>query len=265
VELIVIGAGPAYTSRRGAAGSSYLLRSGGDALLLDLGHGAFSNLASEVEPSSLGAVLVSHLHPDHFVDLVPLRHYLKWEFDPPRRATVLGPAGLADRLDALDGNPDFAAASLDINNLSEGVQRFGPFEVEARRVAHTSESYAFRVSAAANGSGSAEDGVGAGSDSGDSAGLVYSGDCSNAEDLLALIRPGDTVLSEASFGAGPIAPGAQHITSADAGRVASTGGAARLLITHVLAGHSRDDNLAAARAEFAGPVQLVTEGDRFEV
>ncbi|HEX7492152.1 MAG TPA: MBL fold metallo-hydrolase [Candidatus Limnocylindrales bacterium] len=261
MELIVIGAGPAYTSRRGAAGSSYLLRSGSDALLLDLGHGAFSNLASELEPSSLEGILVSHLHPDHFVDLVPLRHYLKWEFDPPRRATVLGPAGLADRLDALDGNPDFAAAALDINELSEGVQRFGPFEVEARRVAHTAESYAFRVSAT-GGSGSTG---GSGADSDTCAGLVYSGDCSRAEDLLALIRPGDTLLSEASFGAGPIAAGAQHITSGDAGRIATTGGAARLLITHVLAGHSRDENLAAARAEFTGPVQLVTEGDRFEV
>jgi ribonuclease BN (tRNA processing enzyme) len=262
MELIVIGAGPAYTSRRGAAGSSYLLRSGSDALLLDLGHGAFSNLASEVEPSSLGAILVSHLHPDHFVDLVPLRHYLKWEFDPPRRATVMGPVGLANRLDALNGNPDFAAASLDIDELSEGVQRIGPFEVEARRVAHTSDSFAFRVSAVPNGSGLGRD---SGSAPGPSAGLVYSGDCSRAEDLLALIRPGDTLLSEASFGAGPIAAGAQHITSGDAGRVATTGGAARLLITHVLAGHSRDENLAAAQATFTGRVQLVTEGDRFEV
>lgn len=258
MELIVIGAGPAYTSRRGAAGSSYLLRSGSDTLLLDLGHGAFSNLASEVEPSSLGAILVSHLHPDHFVDLVPLRHYLKWEFDPPRRATVMGPVGLAYRLDALDGNPNFAAASLDIDELSEGVQRIGPFEVEARRVAHTSESYAFRVS-------SVRDTGPSGSGSGQAAGLVYSGDCSRAEDLLALIRPGDTLLSEASFGAGPIAAGAQHITSGDAGRIATTGDATRLLITHVLAGHSRDENLAAAQAAFTGRVQLVTEGDRFEV
>jgi ribonuclease BN (tRNA processing enzyme) len=254
VELIVIGAGPAYTSRRGAAGSSYLLRSGADSLLLDLGHGAFSNLAAETEPSSLGGILVSHLHPDHFVDLVPLRHYLKWEFDPPRRLTVVGPAGLADCLNGLDGNPDFAATSLDINALSEGMQRFGPFEVEARRVAHAGESYAFRVSDARSGSGV-----------GMSAGLVYSGDCSRADDLLALIRPGDTLLSEASFGAGPIAPGAQHITSGEAGRVAAGGGASHLLITHLLAGHSRDETLAAARAAFAGSVQLVTEGDRFEV
>ena len=258
MELIVIGAGPAYTDRRGAAASSYLLRAGGAALLLDLGQGAFSNLASEIEPSALTAILVSHLHPDHFVDLVPLRHYLKWEFDPARRTRVLGPAGLADRLDALNGNPGFAAAALDVETLSEGVQRFEPFEVEARRVAHSGESYAFRVTTR---SGAA---VAAGEDR-RGPGLVYSGDCARAEDLLPLIRPGDAVLSEASFGAGPIAPGAQHITSGEVARVAAAGGAARLLLTHVLSGPSRQETLAAAKAEFAGPVGLVTEGDRFQV
>jgi len=112
MELIVIGAGPAYTDRRGAAAASFLVSAQGAALLLDLGQGAFPNLASTMEPSELAAVVVSHLHPDHFVDLVPLRHYLKWEFDPPRRAQVIGPAGLADRLDGLDGQPGFSAVSL---------------------------------------------------------------------------------------------------------------------------------------------------------
>jgi len=282
VELIVIGAGPAYTDRRGAAASSYLVTAGGEALLLDIGQGAFSNLAAETEPSSLTAILVSHLHPDHFVDLVPLRHYLKWEFDPPRRARVLGPAQLADRLDALDGHEGFSATSLDIEALAEGVCRIGPFEVEARRVAHAGESYAFRVTAgggaAAVTAGAAAHGTGDGGAAGKggtAAGgglangrgpaLVYSGDCARAADLLPLIHPGDTLLSEASFGAGPVAPGAQHITAAEAGTVAATGGAAHLLLTHVLSGHPRTEILTAARAAFAGTVQLVTEGDRFEV
>jgi ribonuclease BN (tRNA processing enzyme) len=284
VELIVLGAAPAYTDRAGSAASSYLLKADGAAILLDLGQGAFSNLASTIEPSTLTAVLVSHLHPDHFVDLVPLRHYLKWEFDPPRRALVLGPVGLAGRLDALNGRKEFSVAALDIEVLSEGVHRIGPFEVEARRVAHTEESYAFRVSAvgggasgasgaggpdaSGNGSGgaSARDGSHATSaGNGHSHGLVYSGDCSRAEDLQPLIRPGDTLLSEASFGAGPVAPGAQHITSAEAAQVASAAGASSLLLTHVLAGRSRDEILAAAQGAFAGPVQVVTEGDRFEV
>jgi ribonuclease BN (tRNA processing enzyme) len=275
VELIVLGAAPAYTDRAGSAASSYLIKANGSAILLDLGQGSFSNLASTVEPSTLTAVLVSHLHPDHFVDLVPLRHYLKWEFHPPRRVRVLGPAGLAGRLDSLNGSQDFSAAALDIETLSEGVYRLGPFEVEARRVAHTDESYAFRVSqvgaagrgataeagstAAAGGNGHSPSG------NGHSPGLVYSGDCSRAEDLQPLIRPGDTLLSEASFGAGPVAPGAQHITSGEAAHVASAAGASRLLLTHVLAGRSRDDTLASAQGAFAGPVRMVTEGDRFEV
>ena len=217
MELIVLGAAPAYTDRAGSAASSYLLRHGDAAMLLDLGQGAFANLAWTLEPSSLTAILVSHLHPDHFIDLVPLRHYLKWEFDPPRRVRVLAPAGLADRIDALEGHEGFAAEALDIEALTEGVRRIGPFEVEVRRVSHTNESYAFRVAVAVPDAASAVAGTGT------AAGLVYSGDCSRAEDLIPLIRPGDTLLSEASFGAGPVVLGAQHITSGDAARAASTG------------------------------------------
>ncbi len=256
MELIVIGAAPAYTNRAASAASSYLVRAGGSALLLDLGQGSFANLAATIEPSTLSGVVVSHLHPDHFVDLVPLRHYLKWEFSPSRHVRVLGPAGLVGRLDGVNGEPGFAAEALDIEDLAEGVRRIGPFAVEILRVTHMEESYAFRVVPAAGGA--------AGADTA-SPGIVYSGDCGRAEDMLPLMRPGDTLLSEASFGAGPVADGAGHITSAEAARVASTGGASRLLLTHLLSGHSRQDALAAAQAAYAGPVQLVAEGDLFEV
>ena len=288
MELIVIGSGPAYTDRAGSAASSYLLRAGDAALLLDLGQGAFPNLASTLEPSVLAAVLVSHLHPDHFIDLVPLRHYLRYEFDPPRHVRVLGPAGLADRLDALHGHPGFAAISLDVAPLEPGLQRIGPFTVEARRVAHTDESYALRVSVAGSGAAgaatgtaagaatglaagaaagadSAAAGSAAGAAAGAAAGLVYSGDCGRADDLVPLIRPGDTLLCEASFGAGTVPHGAEHLTAADAGRAAATGHAARVLLTHIQMGFDRGQALAAAQAAFAGSVQLITEGDRFEV
>ncbi len=105
---------------------------------------------------------------------------------------------------------------------------------------------------------------GAGTDGRPASGLVYSGDCSRFEDLLPLIHPGDTLLAEATFGAGPVAPGAKHITSSDAARAATAAGAARLLLTHLLSGHSRPEALAAAEAVFAGSVQLITEGDHFE-
>ncbi len=249
MELTVIGAGPAYSDRRGAAGASYLVGTARAHLVLDLGQGAFPNLASTLEPSKLLAILVSHLHPDHFIDLVPLRHYLRYEFDPPRRVRVLGPAGLGNRLDALHALPGFAAASLDVAPLSPGVMEIWPFAVETRRVTHTEESYAFRVSLL-DPSGP---------------GLVYSGDCGRANELIALIRPGDTLLAEASFGAGTVPSGAEHLTAAEAARAAASGDAARLILTHIQMGYSRADALAAAESAFSGPVQLVTEGDRFDV
>jgi ribonuclease BN (tRNA processing enzyme) len=248
IELTVLGAGPAYTSRPGALGAGYLVRSGSDTIVLDLGQGAFTNLAGAIEPSALRAVLVSHLHPDHFIDLVPLRHYLKWDFHPPRRVGVFGPAGLGARLDALHDEPGFAAASLDIAELGgSGVRRFGGLDVEALRIRHTDESYAFRVTA------------------GDGPGLVYSGDCGDADELRPLVHRGDTLLCEASFGTEPVAPGSEHLNAYDVGRLAAASGAGRVLVTHLLMGHDRAATVGVVR-ELAGvDVALVDPGDRYSI
>ena len=260
MQLTVIGAGPAYTDRRGSVGASYLVRAPGGALLLDLGQGAFPNLFASIDPAELDAVVITHLHPDHFVDLVPLRHYLKFEFEPARSVAVVGPADLAARLDGLHGVADWAGPSLRFETLSEGIRRIGPFELEARRVTHTAESCAVRVSVAGPG---ARITVGPGAAT--TAGLVYSGDCGRADDLVPLIRPGDTLLAEASFGAGPMPVADLHLTSTEAARAAAARGAARLLLTHIQSGYSRPEALAAAQAVFGGPVRFVTEGDDLEI
>jgi ribonuclease BN (tRNA processing enzyme) len=247
LELDVAGAGPAYTDRPGAAGAAYLVRHGADALLLDLGQGAFTNLAGLIEPSTLTAVAISHLHPDHFVDLVPLRHYLRYEFDPRRRVTVIGPAGLEGRLDALHDQPGFATAALDIEDLRPGVRRVGAFTLEALRVQHAADSYALRVAV--------EDGPG----------LVYSGDCGVADDLRPLIRPGDTLLAEATYGADPVAPGSNHLNAHDVGTLAAETGVVRLLLTHILMGRDRFRAIAAAAAVTSAPVGIVDPGDRFDL
>ncbi len=248
MELTVLGAGPAYTDGPGATGAAYLVRTGGEALLLDLGQGSFPALASRVEPSSLRAVIVSHLHPDHFIDLVPLRHYLYYEFSPPRRVRVLGPAGLAERIDALHGEPGFTAASLDVEVVGRGTVTIGPFAVEAGLVTHTDESYGFRVTP-----------------TGDGPGLVYSGDCGRAADLLPLVRPGDTLLTEISFGAGPVPPGALHLDGPAVGGLAAEARAGRVLLTHLQMGYDPEAAIAAVRGRFAGPVELVAPGQVTEI
>lgn len=247
MRLDVIGAGPAYSDRPGATGASYLVRSGASSLLLDLGQGSFSRLAGMIDPATLEAVVISHLHPDHFIDLVALRHYLRWE-KPRRRVRVIGPAGLDARIDALHDDPGFTAASLDVDVLREGTISVGSWLVEAVGVTHTESSFAFRVSEPTNGHSDAEPS------------LVYSGDCGRTDDLDRLIRRGDTLLCEVSFGPGPVVPGANHLDGPAVGDLAHRTGAGRVLLTHLQMGYDREATIKSVTSRFDGPVELVDPG-----
>jgi ribonuclease BN (tRNA processing enzyme) len=247
VRLTVVGAGPAYTDRAGATGACYLVSEGATHLLLDLGQGSFPRLFPSVAPPDLAAVIVSHLHPDHYIDLVPMRHYLRYEFEPPRRMRVLGPGALAERLDALHDQRGFTAEALDTERLGEAPRRIGDLNLEARLVAHTVESYGMRVAGAGG------------------PGMVYSGDCGRAEDLAPLIRPGDVLLAEVSFGPGPVPAGVLHLDGPAVGRLAATTGAGRVLLTHLLMGRDPEATIASVRAWYDGPVDLVWPGTRIEI
>ena len=245
MDLLVLGAGPSYTNQAGAFGAAYLLVDGEQALLLDCGQGVFPSLAAAWEPSRLTAIAISHLHPDHFIDLVALRHYLRHEFHPPRRVRVLGPAGLGDRLDALHAEPGFAAVTLDIQPIGgSSTHAIGPFTLEAGFVTHTAESYAYRVTGSSRRS------------------LVYSGDCGRAADLAPLLQDGDVLLTECSFGAGPVPPGARHLDAPAVGELAAERRPSQVLLTHHHMGLDPGATIAGVRARYDGPVRLMRPGLR---
>jgi len=114
-------------------------------------------------------------------------------------------------------------------------------------VTHTSDSHAYRVSA------------------GGSAGLVYSGDCGRAEDLEALIRPGDTLLCEVSFGAGPVAPDAMHLDGPAVGSLAARTDVGRVLLTHLQMGFDQAATVASVEARFDGPIEFMEPGAQLRV
>ncbi len=91
------------------------------------------------------------------------------------------PPGCVERYDAFMGEEGFLDFMVG-PDVIEGIRQIGPFTVEARPVTHSQNSHAFRVSDEADPDGP---------------GLVYSGDCGRADDLLPLIHEGDTVLCEA--------------------------------------------------------------------
>ena len=215
-----------------------------------MGQGSFAGLAGRLEPADLAGVVVSHLHPDHFVDLVALRHYLRYEFEPPRRVRVIAPAGLSARLDGVTGERDFAAGVFDVEERAVGRVEVGPFVIESVRVTHTAGSFATRVTLSTAADGPA---------------LIYSGDCGRASDLVPLIRRDDVLLCEVAFGAGPVPVADLHLDGGSVGRLAAATGVARVLLTHLQMNRDREATLTAVRAEYKGRIALVRDGDRAEI
>jgi len=217
MRLTVLGAAAAWSLEPGRASSSYLVQLDGESIVMDMGQGSFSELAAYVEPGSVLAVLISHLHPDHCIDLIPLRLYCKYGRTPATTVDLYAPAGIRERFDALTGEDDYLSC-LPGESLQAGTFEVGPFEITAAPVLHVGPSFAFRVAP----KGASRPG------------LVYSGDVGRSEDLVPLLRPGDTLLTEASFGDGPIIEGPNHLDACAAACLARDNGAGRLILTHLL-------------------------------
>ena len=247
MKLTVVGCAPAYTSHSGRASSCYLVEHSTTRVALDFGQGAFSELWRYAPPGELTAVAISHIHADHNVDLIPLRIWVKYENDG-RGPSLHSPQELRRRITdyqqqaGMTAEADFLEC-LPGDALDVGQFAAGDLVIEAARVTHIPDSFAFRVSVAGT----------------DGPGLVYSGDCAVADDLLPLVRPGDVLLCEAAFGAaGKDAP--IHLTAAEAAGVAVGRDASRLVLTHILDGRDEAGAVAVASGVFAGPVEAARPG-----
>jgi ribonuclease BN (tRNA processing enzyme) len=240
MRLTVVGCGSAYTAQPGRASSSYLVEHDGTRVLFDMGQGTFSELWRHTTPAEVTAVVVSHMHGDHNVDLIPLRHWVKYT-NEGRGPRLYGPPEMRDRFGYFQDNPQFLA-DLAGDALEPGAFEVGPLRIEIGRVTHIPNSFAFRVTAP-----------------GVERGLVYSGDCGVAMDLLPLIKPTDVVLCEAAFGTDP-ADVPIHLSARDAAQVAAQGGASRLILTHILDRYASADLVGAAEELFDNEIEVASPG-----
>jgi ribonuclease BN (tRNA processing enzyme) len=221
----------------------------GETLVLDLGQGSLGSLFEHRDPSSVSAIAISHMHADHHVDLTPLRNLLVYGYPEPRHVELHVPTELRRRYDVFLGEPGFLD-QLPGPELAEGKRRIGPFELQAHPVSHSLHSFAFRVTDASQPN---------------APGLVYSGDCGVADDLLPLVAPGDTLVCEAFWSTRDPVPAAMHLTARQAAGVAARRSAGRLILTHILDAHDPHAALIAAREVFDGPVELAVKDMRVAI
>jgi ribonuclease BN (tRNA processing enzyme) len=252
MRLTVVGNSGSYPGP-GSPASCYLLEDDLDGrtwrVLLDLGSGALGALQTYVDPLTVDAVLLSHLHADHCLDLCGFYVMRKYHPSGPQpRLPVWGPEGAAGRMARaydLDEDPGMTH-EYEFHDYPADTFTVGPFTVLAREVDHPVTAFALRITAAGRT-------------------LVYSGDTARCAALSEQAKAADVFLCEASFLSGTGEPDGIHLTGAEAGEVAAEAGVTRLLLTHIPPWYDPQAVLAEAMGTFAGPLELARTGHVYDV
>ncbi|TNC21627.1 MBL fold metallo-hydrolase [Amycolatopsis alkalitolerans] len=232
-DLTVLGSCGAWPEPNRAC-SGFLLEHNGFRLVMDLGFGTAARLARTVD-----AVLVTHEHPDHCVDVnaVGRRHHYTGE----GRLPLYCPPGVPRVLEALEPHPH-PTDVFDVHDLA-GATAVGPFRLETRRLPHHVPNFGVRLTAP---------GVT----------VAYTGDTGPAPELTDLARDADLFIADATLQSPPPAGPRYLMTAREAGTAAAGANAKRLLLTHFWPGSDRSVSVAQARETFAGEVLAASEGLR---
>jgi ribonuclease BN (tRNA processing enzyme) len=252
MRLTIIGCSGSFPGPESPA-SCYLVEAETDGrcwrILLDLGNGALGYLQKYVDPLDIDAVLISHLHADHCLDLCGYYVFRKYHpaGDAPR-VQVWGPEGTAERMARAYDLPidPGMTEEFDFRSYPSASFRVGPFTILALRVEHPVVAYALRI--AANGRL-----------------LTYSGDTGPCAALDRAAQHADLLLAEASFRDGDNNPSAVHLTGKQCGETATKAQAARLVLTHIPPWHEPERSRNEALSTYLGPIEVATSGAIFVI
>ena len=248
MRLTVLGCAGSFPGPE-AACSAYLVEAQGFRLLIDFGSGSLSALQRYADMESVDAIILTHLHCDHMLDACTYVVVRRYAPDGPRPPLpVYAPMGAAERISAAYSSDNEAIDDVyTFYGLQPGTFPIGPFSVTVDRVNHPVETYGVRI---------------------EQGGRVfaYSSDTAPCEPLVRLAAGADLFLCEASYLDGADNPPGLHLTGGEAGEAATKADVGRLLLTHLIpAWFSEASIVDAASAAYAGPVEVVRPGARYDL
>jgi ribonuclease BN (tRNA processing enzyme) len=246
VRITVLGKSPAWTDAGGAC-SGYLVEDDGTRLLLDCGNGVFGKLRAATDALTLDGVLITHVHADHVLDLVPFAYALLFGPAPDggarRRPPLHVPPGATERLHRLSGiwgSEGLVTEAFDVREYDpDAVLTIGALRARFAAVPHYVPAWAVAF-------GDAE--------------LVFGADCAPNDAVVELARGAGTLLLEGTLREPETEPPLGHLTPAQAGELAARAGVARLVVTHVPDSFDEAWVRAEASRAFAGALDVAREG-----
>jgi ribonuclease BN (tRNA processing enzyme) len=249
VKLTVVGCAGTFPGPQ-ASCSAYLLEHDGFRLLVDAGNGSTGTLQRSIGLLDLDAVAISHLHGDHYLDLVTYTYARRYHPDgSPGCLPVWGPSDIEDHLLGAFGRPvgDLLSEVYEFHPVSRpGRVSIGPFEIELARVNHPVETYAMRIAAGGRT-------------------ITYSADTGVCDELVKLARETDLFLCEASYLHGDDNPPDIHLTGHEAGEHAARADVGALLLTHLVPWGDPERTLAEAHGTYDGDITVASTGAVFEL
>lgn len=221
--------------------SSYLVEALGVRLLLDCGNGSLANLQQRCDVADVDALVISHLHPDHFADIYSLYYALRFHPRGEQSLTVYAPAGSRAHLAQLltsDSAPTFGSI-LDFHEVAAGDRlQIGPATVDLHAADHPVETLASRVEV-------------------DGRTVAFTADSGYTERLIPCAQGADLLVCDATWleRERPLPEGI-HMTGAQAGRLAAEAEVTTLVLTHILPTTDPDETASEAAQAFDGRIHV---------
>lgn len=243
MRLTVLGSSGSAPSA-GRLCSGYLVQTDEVSVMLDAGNGASANLQRFVDLVDLDAVVVSHRHADHCVDLIGMHHAIRGRGGVAPAIPLHAHPSVTDMLAGLTSReaPYVLGDSFAVHDVGPGDRiEVGDLTITLFPSIHSVPAVSMRLEAGGRV-------------------LTYSGDSAGGDDLVAASRGADLLLCEATWqGDAADLPSGLHLTAAGAGEVARAAGVGRLMLTHV-AGHlDRDVSRAQAADTWDGEVEVADD------
>jgi len=233
LKLTILGCSGSFPGPASAC-SGYLVQGGGANVVLDLGPGTLANLQQHIGLDEIDAVVLSHSHPDHWIDLTGLE--TAWTYALERTGLpVYGTHQTLEKASCLIGDLE---PTLDWTDLDDGRSiKVGGLELSFSPTEHYVPTLAVRVA-------------------GDGASLAYSADTGPGWSFSEFGRSIDLALCEATNLEPDEGDGVLHLSARQAGAMACASGVGRLVLTHFLPGADLAAYRAEGEAAFGSPLEL---------